>query len=493
MKKLLILAVVIALLAIACSGEPAQGEGILTDAPAEVAPPPSDTTVRENTSTPRGEHQTALRDREQSEDSVIQQESADSEVTFSPSPPSLLSDNERAELETQLADARLVVDMVIECSDGHVVDPIALGGTAADALPRDSRAFDAGATSLHGRETGGGGQLIRIAAVFLAALVVVVTTSTASADRPETCASEDRVIPGNTNSECKWDSNFSNATSLEFVVVEESSSCYGAFRLNGIDVEADTREDSRFQVGLSETATHAPSIGHFSWGNTVEFPSNPEYPKYLNTPTWFVGSEEVTLGSSYITLKVTSSYNVTSRVNDIFHLLNPAHYLAFYHSLGDESSIDNWTPRFVMPSEVFSWADLINHCLAQVKIKQEATDEAQRQEEAELAAVLEAETKAAQAEAERLAALKQAEADAAVDAINKQSAETQLEIIREAERVKTQALRDQLARQLVISEILADIVRVRSSYAEQRSVITNQSLKARAEASARIGGRGGKI
>ena len=64
-------------------------------------------------------------------------------------------------------------------------------------------------------------------------------------------------------------------------------------------------------------------------------------------------------------------------------------------------------------------------------------------------------------------------------AINKQSAETQLEIIREAERVKTQALKDQLARQLVISGILAEIARVRSSYAERRSVITNELLKVR--------------
>ena len=46
----------------------------------------------------------------------------------------MLSDNERAELEDQLADARLLVDMVIECSDGYVVDPIAQGGTAEDAL-----------------------------------------------------------------------------------------------------------------------------------------------------------------------------------------------------------------------------------------------------------------------------------------------------------------------------------------------------------------------
>ena len=64
-------------------------------------------------------------------------------------------------------------------------------------------------------------------------------------------------------------------------------------------------------------------------------------------------------------------------------------------------------------------------------------------------------------------------------AINKQSAETQLEIIREAERVKTQALKDQLARQLVISGILAEIARVRSPYAERRSVITNELLKVR--------------
>ena len=91
-------------------------------------------------------------------------------------------------------------------------------------------------------------------------------------------------------------------------------------------------------------------------------------------------------------------------------------------------------------------------------------------------------------QAERLAALAQARADAAVDAISKESAQAQLETIREAEKVKTQALKDQLARQLVISEILAEIVRVRSSYAEQRSIITNEFLKARAAASAEVAG-----
>ena len=136
MKKLSILAVLIALLAIACSGEPAQREGILTDAPTEVAPPPSDPAVRDNAGTPQGENQTAPRDRdrEQSEDGVSQPEGTDGETTISPPPPSLLSDNERAELEAQLADARLLVDMVIECSDAYVVDPIAQGGTAEDAL-----------------------------------------------------------------------------------------------------------------------------------------------------------------------------------------------------------------------------------------------------------------------------------------------------------------------------------------------------------------------
>lgn len=78
LKKLSILAALIALVVIACIREPAQGEGMLTDAPAEVAPPPSDPAVRDNAGTPQGENQTAPRDRVQSENGASPQERTDS-------------------------------------------------------------------------------------------------------------------------------------------------------------------------------------------------------------------------------------------------------------------------------------------------------------------------------------------------------------------------------------------------------------------------------
>ena len=182
-----------------------------------------------------------------------------------------------------------------------------------------------------------------------------------------------------------------------------------------------------------------------------------------------------------ITDRIPSSFRVADYIGEDFYVL-VIHNAYPYGGYG----VNFRTADLPLPSNLVSFSDMLNACLVQVKIEQETAAEALRQEEAETAAVLEAETKAAQAEAERVAVLRQAEADAAVDAINKQSAETQLEIIREAERVKTQALKDQLARQLVISEILEEIARVRSSYAEQRSVITNEFLKARAAASTEL-------
>ena len=302
----------------------------------------------------------------------------------------------------------------------------------------------------------------------LIAILVALTTALALSSAfgqgvPDTCAPEDREISGNTNSPCKWDARFQDATSLEFLVLREDDACYGALRVHGIG-RANVQEGAIASLGakdyyLEQVSLHlTPSYGPFNF-------------------------EEIT--ETHMTGRVTRNYTLASSIPQSFRIEGNVGR-DYYVIQRRASAVNIRTADFALPSNVVSVGDMLNACLAQVQIELESEAEALRQEEAKTAALLDAETKAAQAEAERLAALGQAEADAAVDAIDKQSAETQLEIIREAEKVKTQALKDQLARQLVISEILAEIVRVRSSYAEQRSVITNEFLKARAAASTEL-------
>ena len=298
---------------------------------------------------------------------------------------------------------------------------------------------------------------MKLIAILVALTTALAVSSASGQGVPDTCAPEDREISGNTNSPCKWDAAFQDATSLEFLVVREADTCYGALRVHGIG-RANVNE------GVTVYLLRQNDFVHFPQFERVHFEGRTE---------------------NYMTARVTRKYSLADSIPSAFRVeghVGQDHYVQHVGGL----AVNIRTADFPLPSNVVSVGDMLNACLAQVKIELESEAEALRQEEAETEAVLEAETKAAQAEAERLAALRQAEADAAVDAINKQSAETQLEIIREAEKVKTQALKDQLARQLVISGILADIARVRSSYAEQRSVITNEFLKTRAAASSEL-------
>ena len=308
---------------------------------------------------------------------------------------------------------------------------------------------------------------MKLIAILVALTTALAVSSAFGQGVPDTCVPEDRKISGNTNSPCKWDARFQDATSLEFLVLREGDTCYGALRVHGIG-RANIPNN-----GVARLPTRSTELGYYQW---------PEY-----------GLQFREHGETYLSARLTPNYGLTDSIPASivpeFWIGKPWYVYLSYADVGNyrrADALNLQTPDLTLPSNLVSFSDMLNACLAQVDIEQEATAEALRQEEAKTAALLDAETKATQAEAERLAALRRAEADAAVDAINKQSAETQLEIIREAEKVKTQALKDQLARQLVISEILAEIARVRSSYAEQRSVITNEFLKTRAEASAEL-------
>ena len=55
-------------------------------------------------------------------------------------------------------------------------------------------------------------------------------SSLTHADQPSDCAPEDRVVAGNTNTDCKWDFRMDDITGVRFVVLERAGAdaCYGA-------------------------------------------------------------------------------------------------------------------------------------------------------------------------------------------------------------------------------------------------------------------------
>ena len=59
-------------------------------------------------------------------------------------------------------------------------------------------------------------------------LAVFTVVHVVFAEQPEDCAPEDREIPGNTNSPCKWDYHFDEITSVRYDVVEnaEGNTCH---------------------------------------------------------------------------------------------------------------------------------------------------------------------------------------------------------------------------------------------------------------------------
>ena len=70
--------------------------------------------------------------------------------------------------------------------------------------------------------------LITPLTVAVLLLAVFIPANAAFAERPDNCAPEDREIPGNTNSPCKYDIGANRITTVEYSVVEntEGDSCH---------------------------------------------------------------------------------------------------------------------------------------------------------------------------------------------------------------------------------------------------------------------------
>ena len=64
----------------------------------------------------------------------------------------------------------------------------------------------------------------------VALLLVLFTTADVFAERPDTCAPEDREIAGNLTTDCRWDLHADRITTVEYMVVENTAgdSCHEA-------------------------------------------------------------------------------------------------------------------------------------------------------------------------------------------------------------------------------------------------------------------------
>ncbi len=137
-----------------------------------------------------------------------------------------------------------------------------------------------------------------------------------------------------------------------------------------------------------------------------------------------------------------------------------------------------------LPSELNARVDLIYGCLEtlrQIKADKEHAAEIAKQEQAQREANRVA-MEAAKLEEEQ--AKREAESQARVNAEKLAAAKASLVRVAEVERIKTQALVDDLATKVLIAEQLELIIKTRLMGTEERAKITNDWLKGRDRAAA---------
>ena len=315
-------------------------------------------------------------------------------------------------------------------------------------------------------------------------LAVFAAAHTVFAERPEDCAPEDREIPGNTNSPCKWDYRFDEITSVRYEVVENigGNTCHEILAFEPSNSTRDLPEQAYIEVWMGQK-NHQGEIGS-TWGS--------------------IGREVVGRTADSITIIPGRPYGVVGGPppHEVFYSVNSAvpekvfwgasynasqgwsyRYQGDYHALkikapqtrtdqygrkvqlqvSGTNTESDWLP---MPANIADFNLLMNDCLAGTKQRLEnesKLEETRQKVEAERVAQERAAIAAA-AEAER----QRLETEAAREA---------LRIARQTELAKTQALIEQLEREKIIIGIWQEIVDEKLAGAKARADITNTYLK----------------
>ena len=301
------------------------------------------------------------------------------------------------------------------------------------------------------------GTILMLVGIFIAGSMA--WTSMTHADRPIDCTPEDRVVSGNTNTDCKWDFRMDEVTGVRFVVLEHegADACYGALEFYPYDFEdLAPGGDLVLAVSKSPTITGQPVVSTWDYDRyTVGAPHEPGNSSLrvvgdlfdLNTPIpngWRIGS----FYSVY--LPSTTYYNLGVYVKVKF---------------GESPGINSGSRWFPIPAEVNDFPVMLNACLAGIKLRLET--EAQSEEDR---------VKLVAGELERQQALNEETAKANLDAQRLAAAQQALLIQRETELAKTRSLIAQLEREKIILGVWNDIVLERLRGFQERAEITNRYL-----------------
>ena len=286
-------------------------------------------------------------------------------------------------------------------------------------------------------------------------LAVFTAANSAFAERPDTCAPEDREISGNINSDCKWDFHGDVITTVEYAVVEhtEGNSCYEQLTFSPFNGVAEKEHIDGVLISLAYLGDDGRPADYYKrrlrYGADAVFTPGSIILNvgYLYTLNDSIGESPAWITDEYV------SYS--PHIADVLRI----------EFIGESSSVNNRSPWFSFPANINDFNLLMNDCLAGIK------------QRLENAAKLE-ETRQ-RVEAERVTQSRvamQAAADAERQRLETEAAQEALRLVRETELAKTQALIQQLEREKIIIGIWQEVVIEKQKGAQSRAEITNQYL-----------------
>ena len=304
-----------------------------------------------------------------------------------------------------------------------------------------------------------------MAAILL--LVVLIPANAAFAELPDSCVPEDREIPGNTNSPCKYDFGADRITTVEYSVIEntEGNSCSEVLTFspyNGI-AEWEQITSARIQLGIVDAG-----------GNPRERrPSAVMSRDKQKSVVATANTIQVRIGHSYTLDSSVPRASNWPETLSWSHNYKPSRHrvlqIGFFdgpwYSFSSERVLNHASEWLLMPATINDFNLLMNDCLA--GIKQRLENEAKLEENRQ------------KVETERVAqerAAKQAEAEAERQRLETEAAREALRLVRETELAKTQALIEQLEREKIIIGIWQEVVVEKQKGAEARAEITNRYL-----------------
>ena len=255
-------------------------------------------------------------------------------------------------------------------------------------------------------------------------LAVLAAANVVFAERPDTCAPEDREISGNINSDCKSDFHADEITTVEYTVVENAAgnSCHERLTFSPFDGTAEWEGISSVRIRL---ATLDEQGIPRRWDYTARYGLERSKADGLIVAT--ANTIQILVGYSYTldsSILQRLLWPVTVPANDHYDpssidVLQVSIYGTNYESINQDSK---WLP---MPATINDFNLLMNDCLA--GIKQRLENEAKLEETRQ------------KVEAERVAqerTAKQAAAEAERQRLESEAARGALRLVRETELAK---------------------------------------------------------